>query len=71
MQRTNDELVGQNEGLQVQIQHLQTRFDIFFMNKNLNAYSTTGNNIKYSNIWNAAAYVYDIRLNYTNISFNT
>ena len=54
LQRTNDELVGQNEGLQVQIQHLQTRFDIFFMNKNLNAYSNTGNNIKYSNIWNAA-----------------
>lgn len=26
LQRSNDELVGQNEGLQVQIQHLQTRF---------------------------------------------
>lgn len=29
LQRSNDELVGQNEGLQVQIQHLQTRFDSF------------------------------------------
>lgn len=26
LQRTNDELVGQVEALQVQIQHLQTRF---------------------------------------------
>lgn len=29
LQRSNDELVGQNEGLQVQIQHLQTRFDSY------------------------------------------
>lgn len=27
LQRSNDELLGQTEGLQVQIQHLQTRFD--------------------------------------------
>lgn len=31
LQRSNDELVGQNEGLQVQIQHLQTRFDKFLI----------------------------------------
>lgn len=30
LQRSNDELVGQNEGLQVQIQHLQTRFEIHY-----------------------------------------
>lgn len=29
LQRSNDELVGQTEGLQVQIQHLQTRFVAF------------------------------------------
>lgn len=31
LQRSNDELVGQTEGLQVQIQHLQTRLVAFFI----------------------------------------
>lgn len=30
LQRTNEELAGQSESLQVQIQHLQTRLDFFF-----------------------------------------
>lgn len=46
LQRTNDELVGQNEGLQVQIQHLQTRFDIFLKNKILYTYATICYNLK-------------------------
>ena len=33
LQRTNDELVGQSEGFQVQIQHLQTRFEGILQSK--------------------------------------